>query len=67
MPSRTALLEELAAVALPEPLVAPESARGLYLLSDRIERLDLGQDNGVHDRRLFLRESGRWSQAVLTP
>ncbi len=66
--SREGLLEALARLDLPEPLVAPETARGLYLIPELIERLDLGMDNGVHDRRRYRPGNpGGWQEEVLVP
>lgn len=65
--SRDALLEKLAGLDLPEPLEAPDTARGLYLLPELIDRLDLGQKNGVHDRRRFRLGNPGWSEEVLVP
>ena len=53
--SRSQLIEEVGNLNLPEPLVAPPSARGLYLLPFAIERLDLNQPDGIHDRRRWQR------------
>ncbi len=65
---REALLETLAGLELPEPLVAPDTAQGLYLLPEQIDRLDLGMENGVHDRRRYRRGNpGGWSEEVLVP
>jgi len=65
--SREALLETLASLLLPEPLVAPETASGFFLLPERIERLDLNQENGVHDRRRFTLGNPSWHEEVLVP
>lgn len=65
--SRELLLQKLAAMALPEPLTAPDSARGFFLCPDRIERLDLNQDNGVHDRRRYTRGNPSWREEILVP
>jgi pyridoxamine 5'-phosphate oxidase len=66
--SRDALLDTLAGLALPDPLVAPETARGLFLNPEQIDRLDLGMDNGVHDRRRYLPGNpGGWIEEVLVP
>ena len=64
---RDQLLEELAAGKIPDPLVAPESARGLYLIPWQIERLDLNSGDGVHDRRRWRLEDGAWRERVLVP
>jgi len=64
---RQTLLDLLDATVLPEPLVAPEGAKGLLLLPDVIERLDLTQSNSVHDRVRYHREGDRWQQRTLVP
>lgn len=62
--SRDALLD-----VLPDevPANAPDTAVGFFLRVDLLERLDLGQANGVHDRRLFRRTETGWREAVLVP
>ena len=55
--SRSQLIEEVGGLSLPDPLVAPPSARGLYLAALVIERLDLNQPDGIHDRRRWRRRS----------
>lgn len=65
--SREELLGALATLALPEPLTAPHTARGLYLDALTVERLDLTQDNGVHDRRSYRRDGDGWIERTLTP
>ena len=65
--SREQLLAELAAVPLPRPLVAPDSACGLYLVPEEVERLDVNHDSGVHDRRRWTRTEGEWREQVLVP
>ncbi len=65
--SRKQLLEKLATARVPDPLVAPDSARGLYLLPHRIERLDLNDNSDVHDRRLWNLADGAWREHVLVP
>lgn len=62
--TRTALLDHLAALRLPDPLTAPAEARGLILRPYAIERLDLTQDNGVHDRTLYTLEADTPSQGA---
>lgn len=64
---RQTLLEALAALSLPEPLVAPDSAQGLYLEVTEVDRLDLNQANGVHDRRRYQLAEGQWQESVLVP
>ena len=65
--SREHLLSALAALTLPEPLIAPPTARGLYLHPLTIERLDLSQSNGVHDRRSYHRDADGWVETTLIP
>jgi pyridoxine/pyridoxamine 5'-phosphate oxidase len=65
--SRAELLEAVAAVDLPDPLVAPHTSRGLYLLPERIERLDLNQENGIHDRCEIRLNDGTWHATTLVP
>ncbi|NOX52302.1 MAG: hypothetical protein GXP16_17470 [Gammaproteobacteria bacterium] len=65
--SRTKLLQQLDQLDLPNPLVAPEQAKGLLLHIMQIERLDLTQPNGVHDRQLFIRQKDEWQQQTLVP
>jgi len=65
--SRERLLEALASLPLPEPLTAPDTARGFFLRPERIERLDLNQENGVHDRRRFTFGNPSWHEEVLVP
>ena len=64
---RDELLNLLEKTRPPEPLVAPEGARGLLLLPERIERLDLNQANGVHDRTRYVLDAGRWLEHTLIP
>ncbi|NKC01029.1 MAG: hypothetical protein GKR90_21390 [Pseudomonadales bacterium] len=65
--SREQLLEEVAAVELPDPLVAPQTARGLILSPYLIERLDLSQDNGIHDRMRYEKRGDTWVGTTLVP
>lgn len=65
--SRAALLEKVHQLALPDNLVAPDTARGLVLKPFRVERLDLTQENGIHDRTLFLRQADHWTEQTLVP
>ena len=66
--SRERLLEILSGLELPEPLVAPDTARGLYLEPEQIDRLNLGMENGVHDRRRYRKGNpGGWIEDVLVP
>jgi len=65
--SRDLLQAECAKLDLPDPLVAPETAHGLYVLPQVIERLDLNQPDGIHDRRRYQREGDSWVETVLVP
>ena len=65
--SRAQIIKELGSLSLPEPLVAPPSARGLYLLPFEVERLDLNQPDGIHDRRRWHRPVTDWEETVLVP
>lgn len=65
--SRERLLEQVAAIDLPNPLIAPKTAQGLILSPYQMERLDLSQDNGVHDRTLYLWQQDNWAETTLVP
>jgi len=65
--SRSKLLDSLARLELAEPLTPPASAHGLYLHPEQIERLHLGQDNGIHDRQHYSLQAGVWSAVTLVP
>jgi pyridoxine/pyridoxamine 5'-phosphate oxidase len=65
--SRAELLNALESLDLPDPLTAPASAHGLYLSPSRIERLHLGEDNGVHDRLLYRLDADAWTLETLVP
>ena len=67
LPDRETLLRQLQALTLPDPLVAPESASGLYLVAQVVDRLDLNQADGVHDRRHFELVGGDWVESILVP
>jgi pyridoxamine 5'-phosphate oxidase len=67
LPDRETLLERLAQIDLPEPLAPPQTAAGLYLSPTMVERLDLNQSNGIHDRRHFELSDDGWVQSVLVP
>jgi len=64
---REQLLMQLDQLETPEPLVAPEAAKGLLIQVTEIERLDLTQNNGVHDRTLYTLNQGKWDQQTLVP
>ncbi|MCZ6642492.1 MAG: pyridoxamine 5'-phosphate oxidase family protein [Gammaproteobacteria bacterium] len=65
--SRDLLLAECATLDLPDPLVAPETAHGLYVNPEILERLDLNQPEGIHDRRRYQRREDVWIQTILVP
>jgi pyridoxamine 5'-phosphate oxidase len=67
LPDRATLLRQLQALTLPEPLIAPDTASGLYLAVEVVDRLDLNQADGVHDRRHFELGDGGWVESVLVP
>ena len=65
--SRESLLGKISDIELPDPLHAPGNARGLLLSPIEVERLDLGQENGVHDRQYFTLSGDTWQQTTLVP
>lgn len=62
--SRQQLIDLLAAEC---PDTAPDSALGYYLETDRVERLQVNQPDGIHDRRRFTLHDGEWREEVLMP
>ena len=64
---REDLLVQLDKAPRPDPLVAPPNARGLLLLPQVIERLDLNQTNGVHERRRYTVRTDKWAVETLIP
>ncbi len=64
---RDELLARLAALDLEDSPEAPPTARGLYLRATLVERLDLAQANGVHDRRRYALADEVWQETVLVP
>lgn len=65
--NRQTLLDELSALSLTEPPTAPDTARGLFLIPETVDRLDIASEDGVHDRRQYQRTSNGWSATVLVP
>lgn len=63
--SRTSLLDNLKLVE--NPTEAPANAQGVWLEPAQIERLDLNQPNGVHDRRQWERSNPSWQMRTLVP
>ena len=51
----------------PEPTAAPATAVGFLLNTDSVERLDLGQANGIHDRRRYTVDADQWIEEILVP
>lgn len=64
---RATLIGVLENLDLPDPLVAPDTAAGLFLDPQTLERLDLDQPDGIHDRRHFERTDQGWLESVLVP
>ena len=65
---RAVLQAAVQAVSLPSPLVAPGTSSGLRLVPYCVERLDLTQADGLHDRRVYtLKDNGSWEETVLVP
>ncbi|MFU8815769.1 MAG: pyridoxamine 5'-phosphate oxidase family protein [Pseudomonadales bacterium] len=64
---RQSLLDQIGELQLRQPLVAPRTAAGIYLEPVRVERLDLGMAEGIHDRRSFQRRADGWHELVLVP
>ena len=64
---RPSLLQAFDESETPDPLVAPESAKGMLLHPMQIERLDLNQENGVHDRVRYTASTDGWSRTTLVP
>jgi pyridoxine/pyridoxamine 5'-phosphate oxidase len=65
--SRETLLQMLQDLSAPEPLTAPVGAKGLLLVPETVERLDLTQANGVHDRVRYRLQASGWEQHTLIP
>ena len=65
--SRADLKSVLENLVLPDPLVAPDTACGFYLEPREIERLDLAQPDGLHDRTCWTLSGGTWSVETRVP
>lgn len=50
----------------PDAMPAPEGVRGLALVAQRVERLDLDR-SPVHERRSFTLHEGGWREAPMVP
>lgn len=64
---QASLLSELDAQIPTVPEHAPESAQGLRLIPEQIDRLDLNTQGGPHHRQLFQRKNDRWQVQTLIP
>ncbi|HEY5718897.1 MAG TPA: pyridoxamine 5'-phosphate oxidase family protein [Gammaproteobacteria bacterium] len=71
VPSREALLDEVAALAERAEITAAEepapAAAGLRLTATRLERLELCGPGRLHDRRRFSWSGSGWSEQLLVP
>ena len=64
--SRETLVNLVESTTIPD--VAPDSAMGFYLKPIlKVERLALDQSDGVHDRRLYRSQAGKWTGETLVP
>ena len=50
----------------PDAMPAPEGVRGLALVAQRVERLDLDR-SPVHERRSFTLHEGGWRETPMVP
>ena len=50
-----------------DDLKATDQATGLILKPEVIERLNLSTEDGIHDRRLYLKEEHHWIEKQLVP
>ena len=57
----------LARLAQMQSDTAPANALGFFLDPERVDRLILDNDTGIHDRRLFERQDGAWRCQTLIP
>lgn len=65
--SRAELEQSLNNLSLPDPITAPTSARGLLIKPTMLERLDLNELSGLHDRRRYTLTGAEWLEEVLVP
>ena len=54
-------------VLIIDDLIATDQATGLILKPEVIERLNLSTEDGIHDRRLYLKEEHHWIEKQLVP
>ena len=64
---RQSLVEAVTGLNDPEHEFAPRTARGWYLKPFHLDRLDLANPSGVHDRHGYALVAGVWQEAVLVP
>ena len=50
-----------------DPTDAPATAVGFMLNTDSVERLDLAQEDGIHDRRRYTVDGDGWVEEILVP
>ena len=65
--SRAELEQGLNNLSLPDPITAPTSACGLLIKPTMLERLDLNELSGLHDRRRYTLTGAEWLEEVLVP
>ncbi|MDC0559358.1 pyridoxamine 5'-phosphate oxidase family protein [bacterium] len=65
--SRGQLHQQLNGANLGTPVAAPTNARGLYLRPFIVERLDLNQPDGLHDRTRYQLDGDHWHCQTLVP
>ena len=64
----SAAVERLRALhPTPDTVPCPPGARGLMLVADHIERLDLDDASRLHDRRLYTHGDAGWRERVMVP
>ena len=65
--SREELEQGLNSLSLPDPITAPTGACGLLIKPTMLERLDLNELSGLHDRRRYTLTGAEWREEVLVP
>ena len=65
--SRAALLDAVGRHPLPAPLTAPASALGFVLVPGEVERLELAEGGGLHDRCRYALQGEAWVESALVP
>lgn len=64
---RAELLAMIDRAPIPDPPAAPATAIGYFLDVSAIDRLHLGEADGIHDRRAFHRTADGWHDSLLVP